>query len=683
MSHSHDRRQAILKASVEQFAHYGYAGTSMRQIAEAAGVTKGGLYHHFPNKETLFKEALEETLAQLQDRILSTTEGITAPLPRLRALVHAYLTEFVEERGLIRRLHALFLLTDPVEPWVAEIFSRHGQPLRAALEDCVAAGHVAAERQPEIAVLLIGAIEHLGTLTLLDEEPMIDFGFVDRLLEHVIPDPAPQRRPRRCSSKTKIALVPWIIGCSLAGGAGHVAADEPASIAAIAGGNQTLTLDDCLDRALGANAALQAEKEGRGELEGQMLQARATGLPTLDVTGNWSRGKDPSFAMNEAFSGGTEDTTGGSALDSLLAGFSFLPDLEDTPVQTYWRTSLNAHWHLNPGLIYNAVGAAGLGIKHQDQLILVTEYHTIESVMTAYYGVILAGEALATIDADISSKHEFLEVTRRRFATGFSTALDTLRAAVSLANLTPQRRSAAQQLRDAGSQLNVLMGQPPLAPIAVATTVPLEQTPIDPDAALTAISKRPDLRQIRLMTEMLRKNRGAQKSEHRPYVSADASLGYVSTVFDELTDKGHDFWSASVTLNVPLFDGLLTKGKIEQTEATIRRTEYQEEDALRRARLEVISLLGDLEAARDNLDASRLNLTAAEDALQQMTLRYELGKADYLAVLEVQAARSFARSNHIQARHQVLTLTASLKRAMGFSPRLALEAVAAQLAAGR
>lgn len=682
MKNATDRRATILKASVELFAHYGYAGTSMRQIAEAAGVTKGGLYHHFPDKETLFKETLEETLALLQGRVLKATEGIADPLDRLHAIVREYLTEFVDERGVIRRLHSLYLLTDPIEPWVAEIFSRHGQPLRTALEKCVAAGLIAADRQEEIAVLLIGAIEHLGTLTLLDEEPMIDFGFVDRLLAHLIP----AQTPRRSTFRAGIALMPWIIGVAFAGGFGTVAADEPTSVIAIAGNAPTLTLENCIERALGANATLQAEREGRGELQGQMLQARATGLPTLDVSGNWSRGKDPSTLMSETFSsfgGGSEDTISSSPLDSLFTGFSFLPDIEDAPDQTYWRTSLNAHWHLNPGLIYNAVGAAGLGLKHQDQLILATEYRTIESVMTAYYGVILAGDALATIEADINSKREFLDVTRRRFTTGFSTALDTLRAAVSLANLTPQRRSAVHALRDAGSQLNVLMGRAPLESITIDPSVPLEQESIDAEAAIAAIANRPDLIQIRLLTEMLRKNRGAQKSEHRPYVSADASYGYVATVVDELTDKGHDFWSASVSLNVPLFDGFLTKGKVEQTEATIRRTEFQEEEARRMARLEVSSLLGELDAARDNLAASRLNLTAAEDALQQMALRYELGKADYLAVLEVQAARSFARSNYIQARHQVLTLTASLKRAMGFSPRLPLEAVSAELAAGK
>ena len=105
--------------------------------------------------------------------------------------------------------------------------------------------------------------------------------------------------------------------------------------------------------------------------------------------------------------------------------------------------------------------------------------------------------------------------------------------------------------------------------------------------------------------------------------------------------------------------------------------------AERQAQLEILSLHGDLAAARANLRAAQLNLTAAEDALRQMTQRYELGKADYLSVLDSQAQRFLARNNLIGARHEVLTVTAALKRALGFAPSVSLSAVADQLSSSR
>jgi AcrR family transcriptional regulator len=55
---SEKSRTAILEASLELFSSQGYRGTSIREIAEAAGVSTGNVYHHFPDKETIFQTVL-------------------------------------------------------------------------------------------------------------------------------------------------------------------------------------------------------------------------------------------------------------------------------------------------------------------------------------------------------------------------------------------------------------------------------------------------------------------------------------------------------------------------------------------------------------------------------------------------------------------------------------------------
>jgi AcrR family transcriptional regulator len=49
-----ETREAVLRAARQLFASQGYAAASVAAIAEAAGVTKGALFHHFENKEELF-----------------------------------------------------------------------------------------------------------------------------------------------------------------------------------------------------------------------------------------------------------------------------------------------------------------------------------------------------------------------------------------------------------------------------------------------------------------------------------------------------------------------------------------------------------------------------------------------------------------------------------------------------
>ena len=53
-------RQGVMEAAYELFLTQGYAATSMRQIAERAGLALGGIYNHFSSKEAIFAELILE-----------------------------------------------------------------------------------------------------------------------------------------------------------------------------------------------------------------------------------------------------------------------------------------------------------------------------------------------------------------------------------------------------------------------------------------------------------------------------------------------------------------------------------------------------------------------------------------------------------------------------------------------
>ncbi len=57
---SEKSRSAILDAALTLFSHQGYRGTSIREIAEKAGISTGNVYHHFPDKETIFETLLSQ-----------------------------------------------------------------------------------------------------------------------------------------------------------------------------------------------------------------------------------------------------------------------------------------------------------------------------------------------------------------------------------------------------------------------------------------------------------------------------------------------------------------------------------------------------------------------------------------------------------------------------------------------
>ncbi len=96
MSTQADRRaattQAILAAARRRFAADGFEATSIDDIAAAAGVAKGAVYHHFDSKEALFAQLLEGLQAELQTApIPPAMRRLTDPLDLFEAAVLHYL----------------------------------------------------------------------------------------------------------------------------------------------------------------------------------------------------------------------------------------------------------------------------------------------------------------------------------------------------------------------------------------------------------------------------------------------------------------------------------------------------------------------------------------------------------------------------------------------------------------
>jgi AcrR family transcriptional regulator len=80
-------KDRVLDAAVELFAQQGYDATSVAQVIERAGSTKGGFYHHFASKDALLYEVYGDLItAQLQrmDEILAQQ---LAPADTIRALI--------------------------------------------------------------------------------------------------------------------------------------------------------------------------------------------------------------------------------------------------------------------------------------------------------------------------------------------------------------------------------------------------------------------------------------------------------------------------------------------------------------------------------------------------------------------------------------------------------------------
>ncbi len=82
-----DRQTQLLQIACRFFARYGYKGTSLRDIAEEAQITKAALYYHFPNKNSLYERIVLEGLRVLVDEVSEATARATSARDKLRAFM--------------------------------------------------------------------------------------------------------------------------------------------------------------------------------------------------------------------------------------------------------------------------------------------------------------------------------------------------------------------------------------------------------------------------------------------------------------------------------------------------------------------------------------------------------------------------------------------------------------------
>ena len=88
------RSQAqILDAALDLFSHQGYRATSIRDIAERAGVSTGNVYHHFKDKDAIFRALLDQYWAAIED----------TQFPFNRALASGPFPDNLEAIGLAAR----------------------------------------------------------------------------------------------------------------------------------------------------------------------------------------------------------------------------------------------------------------------------------------------------------------------------------------------------------------------------------------------------------------------------------------------------------------------------------------------------------------------------------------------------------------------------------------------------
>ena len=165
-------RRQLVSAARALFGANGYAGVGTEEIVQAAGVTRGALYHQFRDKADLFAAVAEEVEAEIADRIAAGAAEAAAddPVGALRIGARLFLDACAEPE-----VERIILLDAPaVLGWEAwrDLAGRYGLGLvQVALQTAMDAGAIVAQPVVPLAHVLVGALDECALYIAGAEDP--------------------------------------------------------------------------------------------------------------------------------------------------------------------------------------------------------------------------------------------------------------------------------------------------------------------------------------------------------------------------------------------------------------------------------------------------------------------------------------------------------------------------------
>src|ERR1700751_2984772 len=139
---ANSRRNELLELAAAMFAERGLRATTVRDIADGAGILSGSLYHHFSSKEEKVDELLRSFLDWLFTRYREIVDSEANPLERLKGLFMASFEaiEHLHAQVVIYQDEAQRLLSQPPFAFTADMTRKQSkmwvEVIKQGIDDC-------------------------------------------------------------------------------------------------------------------------------------------------------------------------------------------------------------------------------------------------------------------------------------------------------------------------------------------------------------------------------------------------------------------------------------------------------------------------------------------------------------------------------------------------------------------
>jgi AcrR family transcriptional regulator len=184
---SETSRQQVVDAAIRTLAKRGFANTSVGDIADACGMSKGVVHYHFKSKDDLIGRVLVECNARMSARVRAAWDAPGAPTERIRKVLRemwAARTDGSPEMRVISDLTAAGVHDPVLRKALSEMFHR----ARQELVDEFVASFTSIGLKPKVPPqviprLVIATLDGLGLHQLFDPPPEEDEREIFRALE--------------------------------------------------------------------------------------------------------------------------------------------------------------------------------------------------------------------------------------------------------------------------------------------------------------------------------------------------------------------------------------------------------------------------------------------------------------------------------------------------------------------
>lgn len=170
-----DLRERILNEAARLFTQLGYQGISMREIAEAVGVSKAGLYYHFKNKEALFLGVLLSYIGRL-GQLVAEVRVLKGFRAQLKALFIGIATQMAGQQKIMRLAEqdAVHLSTEAQREMYRAYYAVFIGQIQEMIEAAQESGEIKALESKSLTRVLLGMAYPLLSTPPYDSEATVE-----------------------------------------------------------------------------------------------------------------------------------------------------------------------------------------------------------------------------------------------------------------------------------------------------------------------------------------------------------------------------------------------------------------------------------------------------------------------------------------------------------------------------